>query len=184
MIIAITGYIGSGKTTVAKLFAEHGFKIIDVDALAHELLNREDIKGKLMAEFGLEILDRNLQVDRHQLAKIVFNDETKLQRLNHQLHPELEKQAKKLLMNETNAVVDVALLEELHLREIVGRVVLVACDIETIYQRLEGRYTKRQILTIINAQHLPQHYDFVVQNNATLDDLRKEVQKIIAAVTP
>lgn len=182
MIIGITGYIGSGKSIVAQFFAEHGFKIINVDTLAHTLLQRDDIKGKLMAEYGLDILDRSLQIDRKKLAEHVFNDELKLHKLSTILHPELEKQAKKMiahLIPEEKAVVDVALFEELNLNDVVDYVILVTSDLEKIYGRLEGRYTKRQIITLLNAQHLPAEYDALIENNTTLEHLKSEVAALV-----
>ena len=88
MIIGITGTFGSGKTTVADMFRKHGFKVINVDRLYHGIYNKNRIlKNKIKKEFRT--------LNRNQLKKIVFNDSTKLKRLNKLAHPIIIKEIKK-----------------------------------------------------------------------------------------
>src|SRR3989344_8046141 len=86
MIIGITGPIGSGKTTVAKLFSRRHFSRIDADEIGHELLKNSQIKNKIIKEFGNEILDNRKTIDRNKLGNIVFNDDRKLKKLNSIMH--------------------------------------------------------------------------------------------------
>jgi dephospho-CoA kinase len=82
--VALTGGIGTGKSTVASLFSKEGFVIIDADKVAHEVLN-ESAK-ELTAMFGTEIADTQ-GVDRRALGRMVFQDSQKRKRLEAFMHP-------------------------------------------------------------------------------------------------
>ena len=86
-IIGILGGIGSGKSTVAGQFAKLGCKVIDADAIAHELLERTDVIQKVKASFGQAILNSEGKIDRSKLGKIVFGDPAKISILNEIIHP-------------------------------------------------------------------------------------------------
>ena len=86
-IIAVTGGIGSGKSTVSAEFAALGAEVISADAVSHEIM----LPGKNAYEavvklFGREILDSNDEIDRVRLADIVFSDAEKLNSLNSVTH--------------------------------------------------------------------------------------------------
>ena len=86
-IIGLTGGIGCGKTTVAKVFATLGIPVFNADAVAKELMqNNPILKHKLIEEFGEHVF-ANGQLDRSYLAKIVFADTRQLERLNALVHP-------------------------------------------------------------------------------------------------
>ncbi|MEY3874370.1 MAG: hypothetical protein RL363_1091 [Bacteroidota bacterium] len=86
-IIGLTGGIGSGKTTVAKVFATLGIPVFNADAVAKELMQNDPIvKLKLIELFGDNVF-ANGQLDRNFLAKIVFADPHQLERLNAIVHP-------------------------------------------------------------------------------------------------
>ena len=90
-IVGITGGIGSGKTTVAKLFEAYNIPVYYADIEAKKLMNSDsNIKNKLIAVFGNATYLDN-QLNRVYLAKIVFNDKAKLAELNSIVHPEVRK---------------------------------------------------------------------------------------------
>ena len=70
--IGISGRIGAGKSTVAKMFAERGAHVIDADAIAHGVLEEPDAKAEIVARFGAEVLTKDGRVDRSVLAAHVF----------------------------------------------------------------------------------------------------------------
>jgi dephospho-CoA kinase len=85
--VGLTGGIGSGKTTVAKIFQLLGIPVFDADASAKQIMNtNESIKKELITAFGKDIYANEI-LDRKKLAKIVFNDEKKLSLLNSIIHP-------------------------------------------------------------------------------------------------
>ena len=86
-IIGLTGGIGCGKTTVAKVFTTLGIPVFNADTVAKELMQNDPIlKHKLIEQFG-EYVFTNGQLDRNFLAKIVFTDPQQLERLNAIVHP-------------------------------------------------------------------------------------------------
>tara|TARA_Y100000310_G_C20353378_1_gene655462 strand:- start:16 stop:657 length:642 start_codon:yes stop_codon:yes gene_type:complete len=88
MIIAVTGNFGTGKTSVANLFSKYGFKVINVDKLYHGIYNKDKVlRNKIKKEFGT--------IKRNELKKIVFNDSSKLKKLNKITHPVIIKEMKK-----------------------------------------------------------------------------------------
>ena len=85
--VGLTGGIGSGKTTVAKIFEMLGIPVFDADSNAKQLMNTNAlIKKELIAAFGKSIFNDD-ELDRKKLASIVFNDEQKLKLLNSIVHP-------------------------------------------------------------------------------------------------
>lgn len=95
--IAITGGIGTGKSTACNLLKLYGYSIIDADKIAHSML--EYSKNEIIQIFGKEILLQNTtndrtntpSINRKKLAKIVFNDKEKLKKLEHILHPKIRE---------------------------------------------------------------------------------------------
>lgn len=100
-IIGLTGGIGSGKTTVAKVFATLGIPVFNADAVAKELIQNDPIvKLKLIELFGDNVF-ANGQLDRNFLAKIVFADPCQLERLNAIVHPITIQAAKDWATNQS-----------------------------------------------------------------------------------
>ena len=92
MIIGLTGGIGSGKSTIAKVFANLGVPVFDADAAAKTIMNTSPIiKAKLIANFGAEVYikgDAGMeQLNRAFLSKLVFSDPYQLELLNAIVHP-------------------------------------------------------------------------------------------------
>jgi len=86
--VGITGGIGSGKTTVCKVFETLGVPVYYADLEAKKLQEQDaEVKGAILKEFGENILNASGSIDRAKLAAIVFNDKDKLQKLNNIVHP-------------------------------------------------------------------------------------------------
>jgi len=180
MIIAITGYIGAGKTTTANIFRQHGFRVIDVDSLGHELLENPAVRERLRGEFGIRILDRSLNIDRKKLSKLVFGNEKMLMQLNRIMHPFLKEGIEKEVNRSSgNTVIDVALFRELEIGKYANKVILVQADIDRVYDRLNPEYTKKEIITIMNNQDIIRNPDYIIENNGTVEDLKRRVEQII-----
>jgi dephospho-CoA kinase len=86
-LVGILGGIGSGKSTVARLFAKLGCAVIDADALAHEILETPDVRDILAHKFGDTIFSPDGRISRKALAGIVFADPEKIAFLNSVIHP-------------------------------------------------------------------------------------------------
>jgi len=86
--IGITGGIGSGKSTVCRVFELLGIPVYYADAMAKEIMNRDpELQEQVKQHFGDDIYDSQGQLNRQRLGSIVFNDQAKLQLLNSLVHP-------------------------------------------------------------------------------------------------
>ncbi len=94
-LIGLTGNIGTGKSTVARIFEILGIPVYHADKEARTLLDTEDVKHQISSLFGKHLLSLQNKVDRKALAEIVFNDKEKLTVLNKLIHPLVEKDFKK-----------------------------------------------------------------------------------------
>ncbi|MEI6059219.1 MAG: dephospho-CoA kinase [Bacteroidota bacterium] len=89
--IGLTGNIGTGKTTVARVFETLGVPVYHADKQARTFLDTSRVKEKLTTLFGRQVLDADQNVNRKALAAIVFNDKSKLDLLNGLIHPLVEQ---------------------------------------------------------------------------------------------
>ncbi|MCR4336882.1 MAG: dephospho-CoA kinase [Candidatus Omnitrophica bacterium] len=96
-VIGLTGGIGTGKTTVAKIFAELGAKVISADQLARQLIDKNGACFSAVVKgFGKNILADGA-IDRQKLSQIVFNDSRKLKKLEKIIHPRVRKEISRFL---------------------------------------------------------------------------------------
>lgn len=172
MIIALTGKLGSGKTTVANIFKGLGANIIDADKLGHELLMKESVKEKLIESFGDEILEEN-SISRKKLAKKVFNDLDNLKILNSIIHPLLKQRIREKIKHGLN-VIDVALYYKLDMEDISDKTILVDCSEDKVLKRINniGLLSRRKFQKEIK------NPDYIIDNNGTLEDTKEQVLKI------
>ncbi|MHC4154422.1 MAG: dephospho-CoA kinase, partial [Planctomycetota bacterium] len=133
-IIGILGGVASGKSTVAAEFAGLGCAVIDADKIAHELLDNEDIRGKIVSCFGQSFLDAAGRIVRGKLADIVFADAGKLARLNDIIHPLVLAEAERLIEHYSGQagikaiVLDMPLLVEVGWHKRCKKLVFVDCQ--------------------------------------------------------
>lgn len=85
--IAITGNIGSGKTTVCDIFRALDIPVFYADAAAKSLYKREDILNAIRANFGADVFDRHNQLDFNRFAQLIFNDKDALKSIGRLIHP-------------------------------------------------------------------------------------------------
>jgi dephospho-CoA kinase len=94
MIIALTGGIGSGKTTIAKLFETMGCLLYNSDEKAKDLYHQTEIKKRVIQLLGSEAYSANGSLNTTYIAEVIFKDKTVLESLNAIIHPALEKDFK------------------------------------------------------------------------------------------
>jgi len=197
-LIGIAGGIGSGKSTVTKLFAELGCAVIDADRIGHEVLRRPEIKAQLTEFWGPGILDEHGEIRRSAVAAIVFDPaggRTQYDRLVAVTHPELLRVILRriaTLRNDPKAaagiVLDAALLFEVGLDGICDAVVFVNCSRATREQRVRATrgwgpeeiarreaFQKSSGFKLEKAQH-------VVDNEATIERTSERVREIHQAI--
>ncbi len=184
--VGLTGGIGSGKSTVAQLFAQFNIAIIDADAIAKTLLmNNPSIQQKVIDHFGASILTRN-NLDRKKLQHLVFNDPNALTWLEQLLHPLVieEIQQQKEQIQSPYAIIMIPLLIEKNLQFLVDRILLVDSSEQHQIQRTQARdqlhekIIKRIIETQASRQAKRALAGDVIENNATLAELKQQVLQL------
>jgi len=188
-VIGLTGGIASGKSTVAQILQNLGVTVVDADELAHLVLRPgEEAMEEVRASFP-EAFDRSGELDRTELARIVFEDEERREILNAIVHPRVRALmrravAEAMRRGEKAIVLDVPLLIEGGLYREVDEVWLVAVDGQTQIARLMERngLGREEALLRIRAQ-MPlerkrEFADVVIENEASLEDLRQKVRRL------
>lgn len=140
--VGLTGNIGAGKSTVARLLAQRGAVVIDADELASEVLARPDTVRAIREAFGPDVVDDG-RVDRAALARRVFQDEAARRRLEAIVHPRVAAldQARATAASERRPppamiVHDIPLLFEAGLAETMDAVAVVDAPLETRIERV------------------------------------------------
>ena len=138
--IGLTGGIASGKTRISNLFSQLKTPIIDTDIISREILEPSQ-PGYLaiLNHFGNSIILDDEKIDRRKLRQIVFNDRTEKQWLESVLHPIIFKRAQQLIGRHKKAnfiIVVIPLLFETNFNQLVDRVLVVDCDVNTQIERL------------------------------------------------
>lgn len=141
---AVVGGIGAGKSTVCRLLARHGGRVVDVDRLGHRALRLPRLRQQLSARFGTAMLGPGGDVDRRRLGRRVFRDPSALRALNALVHPEIGRLLRRRLQSlEQRGVpyvlIDAALFLELDLGLPVDAVVAVTAPRAVRRQRLLQR---------------------------------------------
>ncbi|MGR6981875.1 dephospho-CoA kinase [Testudinibacter sp. P27/CKL/0425] len=187
-IIGLTGGIGSGKSTIAAMFAEHGVPIVDADIVAREVVEKgSPLLAQIAEHFGEHLLTNDGELDRAGLRQIVFNEPAQTEWLNQLLHPAIRERMLQQLQNQTAPYVlwVVPLLIENNLTEYCQRVLVIDVSEQTQLQRavLRDNSNLEQIKKIMRAQVSREqrlaNADDVINNDRTLNqaeaDLRRQV---------
>jgi dephospho-CoA kinase len=188
LIVALTGGIGSGKSTVGEIFTNLGALVVDSDQLAREVLTRgSEGFDHVVAEFGDQIL-KNGDIDRALLGEIVFKDRAKLAKLESITHPLIRKAFKHFVdQAPAGAIVvnQIPLLVESKFNYTFDAVITVSVPEDIRKQRLAKRgLSQAEIGRRIAAQASDSEReaisDFVIQNAGGVDELTNTVEKIWA----
>lgn len=140
--IGLTGGIGSGKTTVAKVLQVLGYQVYNSDEKAKYLVdNSPAILEKIKDEFGENVFDSNHKLARHKLANIVFNDSAKLKALNAIIHPFVSQDFEQWCANQNNSLVfkEAAIIFEHGLEKSLDEVWVVSAPENIRIQRVIDR---------------------------------------------
>lgn len=189
-VVGILGGICSGKTTVARMLAEEGFELIDADGIGHQVLARTDVKRRLREEFGPEIFDAEGQVDRAALARRIFGDTARTEKLNSIVHPPiLEEIGRRVRSSSRPVVLDAALLMEkgLHLKWC-DLLVFVDTPREERLRRAreernweEGELQRRENAQI-SSERKRRQADHIIGNSGSKDELKRKVKTLSSKI--
>jgi dephospho-CoA kinase len=193
-VIGLIGGIGSGKSTVARLFAEMGCGVIDADAVARQALEDPEVKAQLVQWWSQAILDSRGRIDRAAVGRIVFARPTELHRLEALVHPVVHAHRRQLRARmfadpQIKAIIeDTPLLLEKHLDGECDLLVFVAAARAVRLQRLHaGRgwtagelaaREKNQLRLDIKAKLA----DHVIDNNADEAESLIHVRRVLSQI--
>jgi dephospho-CoA kinase len=187
--VGLTGGIGSGKSTVAKMFEELGIPIYEADKRAKELQNQEPLKAKIEEVFGADIYIEN-ELNRKALAQIVFSNNEKLEQLNQIVHPPvaidfdnwLSKQSSEYIIKEA------AIIFEIKAESQYDKVILVTAPkdvrIGRVMQRdsVNKKDVEARIKNQLSDKEKIKKADFII-TNIDLQETQKQVKKIHSYLT-
>ena len=186
IVVGITGGIGSGKTTVANMFAELGIPVYNSDIEAKALMNRSKvIRKKLIKLFGdAAYIDNKL--NRPFIANIIFNNAEYLEKMNAIVHPKVGKHFERWLQKNINSsyvIKESALLFETNVYKKCNYVILVTAPIEERIKRVikRDKTTARKIQAIIDNQSKDSENlskaDFII-NNFSIQSTQNQMLEI------
>ncbi len=195
LIVGVTGGVGSGKTTVSRMFEKEGAYVIDADQIARELVQpKRTAWREIVRAFGKEVLEKEGSIDRKRLAEIAFLNSEKRDVLNQILHPrikrEMERRARAIGRKDPEAVVilDVPLLVETGYHREMDRVVVVTSTERKQMERMKKRVgmseeeTRRIISSQMRIEEKVKAADFVIRNEGSLETTRRKVREIFHAL--
>lgn len=190
-VVGLTGGIGSGKSTVARMLAERGAVIIDADALAREVVEPgTDGFAQVVDRFGDEVVAADGSLDREALASIVFDDEHARADLNAIVHPAVgERMAARMAAAEEHdpdgvVVLDIPLLAETGRTDGYAAVVVVVAPEDVRVERLhrdrgmDPSDARARIAAQASDDERRAIATHVIDNGGDLDDLERQVDEI------
>jgi len=195
LIVGVTGGIASGKSTVSRMLEETGAPAVDFDVLARQVVEPGKPAFKeIIAFFGERVLQSDGRLDRKKLGGIVFADEDKRKALENMTHPRIVEafldQVAEIARRDPHAIIQavVPLLFEVNLQHLVHKVLLVYIPREMQIERLMKRdgISREAAQNILKAQlpieEKPAHADFVIHNEGTLEETRRQVEQVWEAL--
>lgn len=190
-ICGLTGGVGMGKSTAAEFLRQRGAQVVDTDELARQLVQPgQPALAEIKKEFGDEIISSSGELNRAELARIVFADDAARKKLEAILHPRIRERwlAQIEIWRKENcklAVVVIPLLFETQAESQFYKIICVACSAANQKKRLSERgWTSEQINQRIAAQ-IPvdqkiARADFVVWTDGDLDSHRQQLDRILS----
>ncbi|GEN85597.1 dephospho-CoA kinase [Oceanobacillus sp. FSL W8-0428] len=191
LVIGLTGGIASGKSTVAKMFAELDIPVIDADVIAREVVEPGEEPYKRVVEvFGKEILNPDGSINRPKLGSIIFSNEDKRKQLNQIVHPAVRKQMLKkkedyIEQGEKCVVLDIPLLFESKLTSLADQILVVFVDAETQRKRLleRNQLTEQEAMDRIGSQmpleEKAKLADELIDNNHTIEESKNQLLDLL-----
>ena len=187
IVIGLTGSIGMGKTTTARLFAAEGVAVLDSDAVVHELY-REEAAPLIQEAFPGTTVSG--VVDRQKLGEVLRVNPANFKRLEEIVHPLVGKRQQAFLAAAQNegrefALLDIPLLFETGAENRVDKVVVVSCSPEVQRERVLSRpgMTEEKFAMIL-ARQMPdeekrRRADFIVESGSGVENARDQVREIL-----
>lgn len=191
-LIGLTGGIGSGKSTVAKLLAEEGFTVVDADQIAREIVEPgQPALAELAEAFGEDILESDGSLNRGLLAERAFVSPEKTDLLNSITHPRINEETQRRFnaardAGEAAVIYDMPLLVDKGLHKNMDLTIVVDVDVEKRIQRLvefrglDEADARRRVAAQIDDEVRLAAADIIIDNNGPLEALAPQVDRFVA----
>ena len=190
--IGLTGGIGSGKSTVAKLLAEAGFKVVDADQIAREIMEPgSPVLDDVADAFGADVIREDGTLDRGKLAGRAFVDKRATEKLNSVTHPAIRAESERRFADaeaagEPAVVYDMPLLVDIGMHRDMDLTVVVDVDADQRVRRLvssrglDEADARARIAQQIDDATRKAAADVIIDNNGAIDALSPQVDELIA----
>lgn len=188
MILGILGGVGSGKSTVARMFAGESGVVVDADRMAREVLEEPESREPLRRWFGDEVFRPDGGIDRKAVARRVFADREELRRLEELVHPQVIRRIQALVDAHRREgppgqllVLDVPLLLETPLHELCDALIFVDAPLEVRRERVQQRGWERGEIQAREAHQTSneekrQAAHCVLDNSGDPEETRRQVE--------
>jgi dephospho-CoA kinase len=189
-VIGVVGGIGSGKSTVAKELAALGCDLVDCDAVGHELLRRPRVRGAFRGRWGAGVFNKEGQVSRPAVAKIVFADVDEMDFLESLLHPGIRRRIAERIAAARRrripaVVVDAAVLFEAGWDDLCTHTIFVESPRKNRLERIaRTRGWGREDVRKRESRQIPldrkaRRCSYSLSNRSSLSHLREQVRRVL-----
>ncbi|HOW58794.1 MAG TPA: dephospho-CoA kinase [Candidatus Omnitrophota bacterium] len=186
LVVGITGGIGTGKSSVARLFRKYGAEVIDADQIAHDALKKgSPVFDQIAVLFGDAWENHGKKLNREKIAEEVFSNPEKRKQLEALIHPYVYEKIKENIEEtvKRTVIVEVPLLFEAGFQKLCDKVLTVKCNRTVKQKRFKGkRFSAEEIRTRENAQ-MPeslkiQKADFIIDNSGSISQTTRQVEQL------
>ena len=187
--VAVTGSIGSGKSTFCNFITEAGFNVIKVDDISKKILKEdEDVRKKVIREFGKDSFI-NKEINKKFLAEKIFSDAINVARINSILHPKVKREVEQLIQEELKknhlVFVEAALIYEAEMEDMFDYVVLITAVSSVREKRivtsgkLNNEEFRKRDENQIKDEEKKKRADFIFENNGNTKELKQKANLLI-----
>jgi len=192
--VGLTGIFGSGKTTVASIFKKYGFDVISCDDIVAELLEKNEIKKKLVKIFGNGVV-KSGKVDKKKIAEVIFNNQEKKEKLENLIHPLVFKKIDEEIKENIDRikkkgiiVIEIPLLFETKSEKKFDYIIVVSASVDIIKSRLREKFDDREIElrweNQLSLEFKEKSADYIINNSGPIHQTEKYVREIINEILP
>lgn len=192
--VAVTGNIGSGKSTFTKFLFEVGYPVILADDISKEILAGDpEVREEVIKEFGAQSFQGN-KINKKYIAENIFSDPKKLKKINSILHPRVRKRidylSREYFKTSDIVFVEAALIFESKIEKMYDYVVLITADKNirikrsTITKKFSGEDFIKRDSNQMSEESKKKKADFVFTNDGTKDELKRKALLLINLLEP
>lgn len=185
MVIAVTGDIGAGKSTAAKLLSHNLLcEYVNADVIAKSMWLREDVKAEAVNRFGNVILDSDGNINLREVSSLVFSDESNHEFVNSLIHPLVMNEIEELSRKYGDSVAEIPLLFEAGHHEWVDVIVYVSADFMTRARRceLQRKWSVEELMRresfLLPREDKIAMSDYVIYNDKGMFELEEQIMKL------